>query len=169
MKRYLVPFAVSLLLLSPGSGSYAQVASSTSGIDGSKNPEKIPTHVAAFAWFNRAANNMNDAQRPYRFEQDLGNTGVSEADQGALKGIVSNFYEAYAKLRGAYNAKVSRGEVTYIETRAYNKAKYQLALDALAQTKQQMSPDGAKRFAADIEAFKRSVSMSPGTGSELSQ
>jgi len=165
----LLLLAVSLVLLSPGSVFCAQMASSTSDIDGNKNPEKIPSHVAAFAWFNRAANNMNDAQRPYRFEQDLGNTGVSETDQGALKGIVSNFYEAYAKLRTAYNAKVSRGEVTYIETRAYNKAKFQLALDALAQTKQQMSPDGAKRFVAHIEAFKRSISMSAGTGSELSQ
>jgi hypothetical protein len=160
---------VPLLLLSYGSVSYAQVASSTTGINGNTNPEKIPTHVAAYMWFKFTAVHMNDAKHSYRFEQDLSNTGVSGVDQGALRAIVSNFYEAYAKLNADYEAKVSRGGVTGDETHAYNKAKYLLALDALAQTKQQLSPEGATRFAAHIEASKRSISMSPSTGSELSQ
>jgi hypothetical protein len=167
--KFLSLLVVPLLLLSYGSDSYAQVASSTTGINGNTNPEKIPTHVAAFSWFSIAATNMNDAKRSYRFEQDLSNTGVSEVDQGALKAIVSNFYEAYARLLAAYQAKVSRGEVTGDETHAFNKARYLLALDALAQTKLQLSPEGAKRFAAHIEARKRSISMTPSTGNEVSQ
>lgn len=160
---------VPLLLLSFGGASYSQVTSSTGDIDGNKNPEKIPTHVAAFAWFTRAATNMNDAKHPYRFDQDLANTGISQVDQGALKAIVSNFYEAYANLLAAYRAEVSLGGVTGDDTHAFNKAKFLLALDALAQTKQQLSPEGAKRFAACIEAKKHAISMSPSTGSEVSQ
>jgi hypothetical protein len=166
--KFLALLVVPLLLLSYGSASCAQVASSTTGINGNIDPEKIPTHVAAFSWFNLAAIHMNDAKRSYRFEQDLSNTGVSEVDQGAPRAIVSNFYEAYARLLGAYQARASRGEVTGDETHAYNKAKYLLALDALAQTKQQLSPEGAARFAAHIEASKRAISMSPETGSEVS-
>jgi hypothetical protein len=161
--------AAPLLLLFYGSASYAQMASSTTGINGNTNPGKIPTHVAAFIWFKITAIHMNDAKRSYRFDQDLSNTGVSEVDQGALRAIVSNFYEGYAKLLADYQAKVSRGKVTSDETQAYNKAKYLLALDALAQTKQQLSPEGAKRFAAHIEASKRRISMTPSTGSEVSQ
>jgi hypothetical protein len=166
--KFLVLLMVPLLLLSYRSASYAQMASSTTGINGNKNPEKIPTHVAALIWFRFTAIHMNDAKRSYRFEQDLSTTGVSEVDQGALKAIVSNFYEAYARLRGAYQAKVSRDQVTGDETHAYNKAKYLLALDALAKTKLQLSPEGARRFAAHIEASKRSISMTPSTGSEVS-
>jgi hypothetical protein len=167
--KFLVALVVPLLLLLLGSASRAQVASGTTGINGATNPEKIPTHVAAFSWFRFAAMHMNDAKRSYRFEQDLSNTGVSEIDRGALRAIVSNFYEAYARLTADYEAKVSRGAVTRDETHAYNKAKYLLALDALAQTKQQLSPDGATRFATHIEATKRSISMTPSTGSEVSQ
>ncbi|HEY1468063.1 MAG TPA: hypothetical protein VGF61_03390 [Candidatus Acidoferrum sp.] len=169
MKKYLILLVLPLLLLSCGITSYAQTASSTTRIDGNKNPEKIPTHVAAFSWFNIAATNMNDAEHSYRFDQDLANTGVSEVDQGALKAIVSNFYEAYAKLPTAYNAKVYLGQVTSDDTHAFNKAIYLLALDTLAQTKQQLSPEGAKRFAAHIEAWKHRISMDPSTGSEVSR
>jgi len=167
--KFLVLLVASLLLLSHGVASCAQTASSTEEINGNTNPEKIPTHVAAFIWFKFTAMHMNDAKRSYRFEQDLSRTGISEADQGALRAIVSNFYEAYVKLSADYEAKVSRGKVTGDETHAYNKAKYLLALDALAQTKQQMSPEDATRFAAYIEASKRTISMSPSTGSEVSQ
>jgi len=167
--KFSVLLVALLSLLSYGSASCAQVESSTTGINGNTNPEKIPTHVAAYIWFKHTAIHMNDAKRSYRFEQDLSNTGVSEVDQGALRAIVSNFYEAYARLNTDYEAKVSRGKVTGDETHAYNKAKYLLALDALAQTKQQLSPEGATRFAAHIEASKRAISMSPSTGSELSQ
>jgi hypothetical protein len=112
---------------------------------------------------------MNDANHSYRFDQDVSKTGVSEVDQGALKAIVSDFNLAFAKLLAAYQTKVSRGKVTSDETHAFNKARYLLALDALAQTKQQLSPEGAKRFAAYIEASKKSISMTPSTGSEVSQ
>jgi hypothetical protein len=167
--KFLVLLVVPLLLLSYGSVSCAQMASSTAGINGNKNPEKIPTHVAAFVWFSLAAINMNDAKHSYCFDQDLSRTGVSEADQGALRAIVSNFYEAYAKLLAACQTNASLGVVTSDDTHAYNKAKYLLALDALAQTKQQMSPEDAKRFAAYMEASKRSISMTPSAGSEVSQ
>jgi hypothetical protein len=169
MIKYSILLVVSLLVLLCGSASYGQMASSTDGINGNKNPEKIPTHVAAFMWFSLAATNMNDAKHPYRFDQDLGNTGLSQADQGVLKAIVSNFYEAYAKLLAAYNTKVSLRQVTSDDTHAFNKAKFLLALDALAQTKQQMSSERAKRFAAYIEGSKRTISMTPSAGSEVSQ
>jgi hypothetical protein len=157
-------FAVSLLLLSCGSGSYAQVSSSTTGINGAKNPEKIPTHVAAFAWFHLAATNMNDGAHPYRYAQDISNTQLTEADQAVLKAIVSNFYLNYAPLLAAYNAKSAR---TADDVHAFNKARYLLALDALAQTKQQMSAEGAAQFAAYIEAWKSRLAIDEHTGSEL--
>jgi hypothetical protein len=64
-------FAVSVLLLSGGSASYAQISSSTTGISGAKNPEKIPTHVAAFAWFHLAATNMNDDSTALHGDADV--------------------------------------------------------------------------------------------------
>jgi hypothetical protein len=161
------PFAVSLLLLSCGSASYAQVSSSTTGISGAKNPEKIPTHVAAFAWFHLAATNMNDSAHPYRYAQDISNTRLSEADQGVLKSIVSGFYLNYAPLLAEYKAKGTAGPRTADDVHAFNKAKYLLALDALAQTKQQMSAEGAAQFAAYIEGWKSRLAVDEHTGSEL--
>jgi hypothetical protein len=105
------------------------VSSSTTGISGDKNPEKIPLHVAAFSWFDIAATNMNDGEHPYRFAQDISNTRLSEVDQGVLKAAVSDFYLNYAPLLAAYRAKASTGKATGDDTRAFNKPKYQLALD----------------------------------------
>ena len=81
------------------------MSSSTTGISETKNPEKIPTHVAAFAWFHLAATNMSDGAHPYRYAQDISNTRLTEADQGVLKAIVSNFYLNYAPLLAAYKAR----------------------------------------------------------------
>lgn len=160
-------FAVSLLLLSCGSASFAQMSSSTTGINGAKNPEKIPTHVAAFAWFHLAATDMNDGAHPYRYAQDISNTRLSDADQGVLKTIVSNFYLNYAPLLAAYKAKGAAGPRTSDDVHAFNKARYSLALDALAQTKQQMSADGAAKFAAYVEGWKSRLAIDEHTGSEL--
>ncbi len=40
---------------------------------------------------------MNDAEYPDRFVAALHDTGLNEADQGALKGIISGYYETNAK------------------------------------------------------------------------
>lgn len=165
--KSLVLFVVSLLLLSCGSASYAQMSSSTTGINGAKNPEKIPAHVAAFAWFHLATTNMNDGAHPYRYAQDISNTRLSEADQGVLKTIVSKFYLNYAPLLAAYKAKGAAGPRTADDVHAFNKARYSLALDALAQTKQQMSAEGAVQFAAYIEGWKSRLAIDEHTGSEL--
>jgi hypothetical protein len=138
-------------------------------IDGHLNPEKIPTHVAASSWFNRAARYMNDAEYPDRFVAALHDTGLNEADQGALKGIISGYYETNAKLSAIYDAKVSLGEMTPNDMHALHKEMYLLALDALEQTKKQLSPDGAHRFADYIEASKRHISIESSIGSELNQ
>lgn len=138
-------------------------------IDGNMNPEKIPTHVAASIWFNSAARYMNDAEYPNRLVAALHDTGLNEADQGALKAIISSYYEAYAKPSATYDTKVSLGELTPADMYALNKEMYLLALDALGQTKEQLSPDGARRFAEYIEATKRHISMESSIGSELNQ
>lgn len=70
----LILLAIPLLLLCCGISNAQVVSSSRTGINGAKNPEKIPTHVAAFAWFELAATNMNDGAHPYRFAQDISNT-----------------------------------------------------------------------------------------------
>jgi hypothetical protein len=136
-------------------------------IEGYKNPEKIPTHVAASIWFNSAARDMNDAEYPDRFVAALHDTGLNEADQGALKAIISSYYETCAKLSATYDAKVSLGELTPDYIHALHKELYLLALDALEQTKKQLSPDGAHRFADYIEASKRHISIESSIGSEL--
>ncbi|MGB2662440.1 MAG: hypothetical protein WAK48_00460 [Candidatus Acidiferrum sp.] len=138
-------------------------------IDGTNNPEKIPTHVAASLWFNSAARYMNDAEYPNRFVAALYDTGVNEADQGALKAIISSYYETYAKLSATYDAKVSLGELTPDDMHALRKEMYLLALAAPEQTKKQLSPDGAHRFADYIEAYKRHISIESSIGSELNQ
>ena len=147
--------------------SSTRISSSTTGISGDKNPEKIPLHVAAFSWFDIAATNMNDGEHPYRFAQDISNTRLSEVDQGVLKAAVSDFYLNYAPLLAAYHAKASTGKATGDDTRAFNKAKYQLALDEYEKALQQMSAEGAKQFAGYIEGWKHRMSIDPGTGSEL--
>ena len=144
-----------------------RISSSTTGISGDKNPEKVPVHVAAFSWFHTAAANMNDGQHSYRFAQDISNTRLSEVDQRVLRAAVSDFYLNWAPLRAAYNAKAEAGKATGNDTRAFNKAKYQLALDEYEKALQQMSAGGAKQFAAYIEGWKHRMSMDPGTGSEL--
>ncbi|MGB2666938.1 MAG: hypothetical protein WAK48_23240 [Candidatus Acidiferrum sp.] len=136
-------------------------------IDGNKNPEKIPTHVAAYLWFNSAARYMNDGEYPDRFVAALHDTGLDEVDQGALKGIISSYYETCAKLSATYDAKVSLGELTPNDMHALHKEMYLLALDALEQTKKQLSPDGAHIFADYIEASKRHISIHSSIGSEL--
>jgi hypothetical protein len=138
-------------------------------IDGNKNPEKIPTHVAASIWFDSAARYMNDAEYPNRFVAALHDTGLNEADQGALMAIISGYYETYAKLSATYDTKVSLGELTPDKMHALQKEMYLLALDALEQTKKQLSPDGAHRFADYIEASKRNISIESSIGSELNQ
>jgi hypothetical protein len=138
-------------------------------IDGSKNPEKIPTHVAAFNWFNSAARYMNDAEYPNRFVAALHDTGLNEADQGALKAIISSYYETDAKLSATYDAKVSLGELTPDNMHALNKEMYLQALDALGETQKQLSPDGAHRFADYIEASKRHIAIESSIGHELNQ
>ncbi len=138
-------------------------------IDGNKNPEKIPTHVAVSIWFGGAARYMNDAEYPTRLVADLHDTGLNEADQGALKAIISSYYAAYAKLSANYDAKASLGEFTPDVEHALHREMYLLALDALEQTKKQLSPEGAQRFADYIEASKRHISMESSIGSELSQ
>ena len=167
MKRLaLTLLAIPFLL--PCSGiSNAQMSSSKTGISGAKNPEKIPLHVAAFSWFHLAAIDMNDGPRPYRFAQDISNTRLSETDQAVLKAVVSNFDLNYAPLLAAYKAKVASGPTTADDVQAFNKAKYLLALGALAQTKQQMSAGGAAQFAAYIESWKGRVVIDEHTGSEL--
>ena len=144
-----------------------RISSSTTGISGDKNPEKVPVHVAAFSWFRIAAANMNDGQHSYRFAQDISNTRLSEVDQSVLRAAVSDFYLNWAPLVAAYHAKVAAGNTTGVDTKAFNKAKYQLALDEYEKALQQMSAEGAKQFAAYIEGWKHRMSMDPGTGSEL--
>jgi hypothetical protein len=138
-------------------------------IDGHKNPEKIPTHVAAYSWFNDAARYMNDAEYPVRFVTILHDTGLNEADQGALEAIISVYYEAEAKLSATCDAKVSLGELTANDMHALNKEMYLVALDALEQTKTQLSPEGAQRFADYIEASKCCICIESSIGSELNQ
>ena len=53
-------------------------------IYGSKNPEKIPTHVAAS--LRLAARYIDDAEYTTRFIAALHDTGLNETDRGALKG-----------------------------------------------------------------------------------
>ena len=53
--------------------------------------------------------------------------------------------------------------------RELSKEWYLLALEALEQTKEQRSPDGARRFADYIEASKRQISMESSIGCELNQ
>ena len=121
-------------------------------------------------WFNRAARYMNDAEYPNRFVAALHDTGLNEADQGALKAIISAYYESYAKLSATYDAKVSLGELTPDDMHALHKEMYLVALDALEQTKKQLSPDGAHTFADYIEASKRNMMIHNGQfGSELNQ
>jgi hypothetical protein len=136
-------------------------------IDGHKNPEKIPTHVAALIWFDAAARYMNDAEYPNRFVAALHDTGLNEADQGALKAIISSYYETQSKLSATYDAKVSLGELTPDGMHALHKEMYLLALGALEQTKKQLSPDGAHRFADYIEASKGNMFFHSSIGDEL--
>jgi hypothetical protein len=147
--------------------SSTRISSSTTGISGHKNPEKIPLHVAAFSWFEIAATNMIDGEHPYRFAQDISNTRLSDVDQGVLKVAVFDFYLSYAPLLAAYQAKASTGKATGNDTRAFNKAKCQLALDEYEKASQQMSAEDAKQFAGYIEGWKHRMSIDPGTGSEL--
>jgi len=144
-----------------------RISSSTTGINGDKNPEEIPVHVAAFSWFHIAATNMNDGQHSYRFAQDISNTRLSEVDQSVLRAAVSDFYLNYAPLVAAYHAKVAAGNTAGVDTKAFNKARYQLAMDEYERALQQMSAEGAKQFAAYIEGWKHRISMDPGTGKEL--
>lgn len=110
---------------------------------------------------------MNDAEYPDRFVAALHDTGLNEPDQGALKGIISGYYETNAKLSAIYDAKVSLGEMTPNDMHALRKEMYLLALDALEQTKKQLSPDGAQTFADYIEASKRHIAIESSIGSEL--
>ncbi len=110
---------------------------------------------------------MNDAEYPNRFVAALHDTGLNEADQGALKGIISSYYETSAKLFATYDTKVSLGELTPDDMHALHKEMYLLALDALEQTKKQLSPDGAQTFADYIEASKGHIAIESSIGSEL--
>lgn len=92
---------------------------------------------------------------------------IERARQGVLKALASNFYLNYAPLLAAYEAKGAAGPRTADDVHAFNKAKYLLALDALAQTKQQMSADGAAQFTAYIENWKHRLAIDEHTGSEL--
>ena len=167
MKHALL-LVLSCLLFWSGCANYGYISNGTAElnlIDGNKNPEKIPTHVAASIWFNDAARSMNDAEYPNRFVAALHDTGLNEADQGALKAIISSYYETYAKLSATYETKVAVGE----DMHELPKEMYLLALDALEKTKKQLSPDGAHRFADYIEASKRHISIESSIGSELNQ
>lgn len=163
MKHALLLVVPSLLFWS-GCANYGYIPSvrgttELNVIDGHKNPEKIPTHVAASIWFGSAARYMNDAEYPNRFVAALNDTGLNEADQGALKAIISHYYETDAKLSAAYDTKASLGEMTPAEMRELSREGDLLALGALEQTKEQLSPDGARRFADFIEESKRNIIM----------
>lgn len=163
---------VPCLLFWSGCANYGYRSNGITGpnvIEGYKNPEKIPTHVVAFNWFNDAARYMNDAEYPDRFVAALHDTGLNEADQGALKAIISSYYETSAKLFATYDAKVSLGELTPDDMHALHKEMYLQALDALGETQKQLSPDGAHRFADYIEASKHNIYIESSIGSELNQ
>jgi hypothetical protein len=74
-----------------------------------------------------------------RFAQDISNTRLSEVDRGVLKAAVSDFYLNYAPLLAAYHAKASTGKATGYDTKAFNKAKYLLALDAYGKALQHVT------------------------------
>lgn len=169
--KYTLLLVIPCLLFWSGCANYGNRSNGITGlniIEGDKNPEKIPTHVAASIWFDNAAKEMNDAEYPNRFVFDLENTGLNEADQGALKAIISSYYETYARQSAAYEI-MSLGESNPSDMAALSKQMYQLALDALGQTQKQLSPDGAQRFANYIETSKRNITMESSIGSELNQ
>lgn len=137
-------------------------------INGGEHPELIPDSVAYRSWFDRVGHALDDeAKMPGLVQAVLSMTGLSEADQAILKGIVLNWRTQENQLVSTYNAKIEEANRTrdfksYAIQVKFRHDHADLALATAKTVKESLSPEGAKKFDQFIQSQKGTISMNEG-------
>lgn len=136
-------------------------------INGGEHPELIPDSVAYRSWFNQVGHALDDESKmPGRVQAVLSMTGLSEADQATLKGIVLAWQQQEKQLVTTYNAKIEEAnrtrDFTYPMEVKFRHDHADLALSTGKIAKESLSPEGAKKFEQFIQGQKRTISMNEG-------
>jgi hypothetical protein len=135
-------------------------------IDGAEHPELIPDSVAYRMWFSLIGHRLDDAKNPDHVHDFMRLIGLDEVDEATLRGIVLTWHQQEKDLVNTYNATVNEasraGNATYPIQIKFAHDQADLALATAKIAKEQLSPEGAKKFEAYIQGFKGGISMNKG-------
>lgn len=121
-------------------------------VDGSKNPERIPDHVAIGMFITALATPaVADTITIGALEAKIAPMGLSRHDVAALRGEMAGLYERLAKLREA----TSQGDLT--ARRGFVNAQFTLAMDSYTRLLQTLSPEGRAKLTAHMVVVKTKI------------
>jgi hypothetical protein len=128
---------------------------------------EVPDSVAYRSWFSFISHLLDDAKNPDHVHDAMRMIGLDEVDEAALRGIVLTWHQQEKDLVNAYNSKVEESVRNGTSLGRGVQQKFaedqrDLALATAKIAKEQLSPEGAKKFEAYIQGFKGGISMNKG-------